>query len=467
MITSITVDGFRSLSSFKMTLRPGLNILVGPNGSGKTNVILFFEFLSRITTEPLQQAVSKCGGAGSIFQRSPSGKVPGALFVNTISASIKGEFEYADEAGPRIVNYVYDFTVEISEERDSIFFRFQRVLYSSMLKKSRAKKSWDLDISISWADDGSCSTNVNHIDLRKVAFFSRFIRSDVPVSRSKKVDDISHFVSRNSSPYTNLLLPMTRLGGDVSGVLSDLEGGEAFNIMPSAAREPEDSATPPGVQKDGSGLAATLYALKKAEESHGMFAPRRRTYISHFFRSSYRPASSRAFSPRSNAFDQIVENIRLVNDQILNLDVSLDQGDNKLKIYAEMDFEESNIRLPFSLMSDGTVKWVALVTAIYTYGSIFAIEEPENFIHPLMQKEVVKIMRGAASEKAFKSFVLMTTHSETLLNAAEPEEVLVVSMTRGVTNAKRVKDQRLLRSEISRTGFGLGHYYLAGALDDD
>ena len=34
-ITSIHVDGFNTLSDFRLTLNPGLNILVGPNGSGK------------------------------------------------------------------------------------------------------------------------------------------------------------------------------------------------------------------------------------------------------------------------------------------------------------------------------------------------------------------------------------------------------------------------------------------------
>ena len=44
MITKIKVDGFKSLKNFELELHEGLNILVGPNGSGKTNIVLFFEF---------------------------------------------------------------------------------------------------------------------------------------------------------------------------------------------------------------------------------------------------------------------------------------------------------------------------------------------------------------------------------------------------------------------------------------
>jgi predicted ATPase len=115
-------------------------------------------------------------------------------------------------------------------------------------------------------------------------------------------------------------------------------------------------------------------------------------------------------------------------------------------------------------MSDGTIKWAALITAILTYPSIFAIEEPENFLHPLMLIEILSLMRTTTADKF--SFVIMTTHSETLLNAANPNEVIVVSMENGVTRGRRPSNPEYLAREISETGFGLGHYYLAGDLSD-
>ena len=43
---------------------------------------------------------------------------------------------------------------------------------------------------------------------------------------------------------------------------SELSGGKVFNIEPSRAKTPDDSAKKPGVSMDGSGLYSTLYALK-------------------------------------------------------------------------------------------------------------------------------------------------------------------------------------------------------------
>ena len=133
MITEITVDGFRSLSSFSMPIKLGLNILVGPNGSGKTNIILFFEFLSRIATDPLSEAISKCGGAGSIFQKTNEGGLE-----NRFSASIEGSIHENLERDHKEFSYIFDFTVEISEERDEIYYKEQRFrFFSRSLRKNQ------------------------------------------------------------------------------------------------------------------------------------------------------------------------------------------------------------------------------------------------------------------------------------------------------------------------------------------
>lgn len=118
-------------------------------------------------------------------------------------------------------------------------------------------------------------------------------------------------------------------------------------------------------------------------------------------------------------------------------------------------------------MSDGTIKWLALITAILTSKTIFSIEEPENFLHPWMQAEIANIMREHIENKESESFVLMTTHSESLLNHAEPNEILLVDFENGKTTAKRLTNILLVKDEISKSGFGLGHFYFSNALQNE
>ncbi|MFC1905089.1 AAA family ATPase, partial [Chloroflexota bacterium] len=61
MIRKIEVDGFKTLSNFVLELKPGLDILVGPNGSGKTNIISFFEFLGLLQAMSGSDTVSSAG----------------------------------------------------------------------------------------------------------------------------------------------------------------------------------------------------------------------------------------------------------------------------------------------------------------------------------------------------------------------------------------------------------------------
>ncbi len=117
-------------------------------------------------------------------------------------------------------------------------------------------------------------------------------------------------------------------------------------------------------------------------------------------------------------------------------------------------------------MSDGTLKWLALVTAALTTRSVFSIEEPENYLHPEMQAQIVNILREILFRQKNYKFTLMTTHSETLLNRCKPEELIIVSFAKGFTEARRCANADEIHEEIKRTGFGLGYYYINHALQD-
>jgi predicted ATPase len=155
----------------------------------------------------------------------------------------------------------------------------------------------------------------------------------------------------------------------------------------------------------------------------------------------------------------------LINDSIVDVDVKSDPLENKLKVVTKLRSSGSEIDIPLSFLSDGTVKWLSLVTAIITSRSIFAIEEPENFLHPRMQEEIVNIVRSVFAEAKDDRFAIMTTHSETLLNSLTPEELIITYMEDGKTIARAPTNSQEVYDEIRRTGFGLGFYYISGAVE--
>ncbi len=66
-LDSITVKGFRSIASLeKFAVRP-VNVLIGANGSGKSNLLRVFEFLYEIKHGRLQTYVRQAGGAEQLL----------------------------------------------------------------------------------------------------------------------------------------------------------------------------------------------------------------------------------------------------------------------------------------------------------------------------------------------------------------------------------------------------------------
>jgi predicted ATPase len=57
----IEIEGYKSIKELKIKLEP-INILIGANGSGKSNFISFFEFLDRLYNKKLQEYVGLKGG---------------------------------------------------------------------------------------------------------------------------------------------------------------------------------------------------------------------------------------------------------------------------------------------------------------------------------------------------------------------------------------------------------------------
>src|SRR5882757_4712609 len=69
-LKSITLKRFHSVLSQRLELSNPL-FLVGCNGSGKSNLVDAFAFLSEITEFPLQTVIDRRGGVHSLITRRP------------------------------------------------------------------------------------------------------------------------------------------------------------------------------------------------------------------------------------------------------------------------------------------------------------------------------------------------------------------------------------------------------------
>ena len=79
-------------------------------------------------------------------------------------------------------------------------------------------------------------------------------------------------------------------------------------------------------------------------------------------------------------------------------------------------------------MSDGTLRYLAIVTAMLTRqpGSLLVIEEIDNGLHPSRAHVLVKMLRQLGNERGID--VIVTTHNPALLDAAGARLVPFISV---------------------------------------
>lgn len=442
MLRELRVRGFKSLADFHLEINPGLNVLVGPNGAGKTNVLKFLEFLSDLSTFSVSEAVGRAGGAGEIFRRGCA-----SSYSNRIWFEVKGEGRLIAprlrKGGVDIGTVKYRLEAEIILTENSVFFLSQTI---DAWTKEKASKLPDLSISISF----DLETNSQRAKIR--------LTNDA-AEKSYMPDETRSYIKNivENDPLVIEHLVLSFFYGPIPifrTPLADLRSGKAYNINPTKVRAPEDIARKPGIEFDGGGLASTLLYLKKLS------------------RKKLRDASPNIFlledvvSFDQNSLEQIEAFCKLVNDNIVELDATSDFIENKNRVTVKFQLNGDEVDFPISLISDGTAKWFSLMAAIVTSKSAFCIEEPENFIHPRLQEEVVRIARAITEEDPNgERFVLMTTHSQTLLNVLNPKEVIVTNMTTEGTKCSRPSNAEKLEEMINKTGFGLGYFYLTDAVE--
>jgi predicted ATPase len=96
MLTRIDLKGYKSIKDASLELRP-LNVLIGANGSGKSNFVSFFKLINQMVKGYLQAFVAKQGGATSLLHYGP--KVTQRIAATLHFKSDDSESEYCMELG--------------------------------------------------------------------------------------------------------------------------------------------------------------------------------------------------------------------------------------------------------------------------------------------------------------------------------------------------------------------------------
>lgn len=132
-----------------------------------------------------------------------------------------------------------------------------------------------------------------------------------------------------------------------------------------------------------------------------------------------------------NSYRKIAEMLNEVNPNFTGFDFNFIGGNIELML------EEKNLSssVHVSNISDGTLRYLCLLSILYNpdRGRLVCIDEPEVGLHPDMIANIANAIKDAAHE----STLLISTHSENLLNYFEIENLKVFE--KNSNNASEVK----------------------------
>ena len=147
------------------------------------------------------------------------------------------------------------------------------------------------------------------------------------------------------------------------------------------------------------------------------------------------------FKKDKSRFNKWVSHIRTALPDIHNIS-TIEREDDKHR-YLLVEYE-NNIKVPSWLVSDGTLRLLALTLPAYlfNFSGVYLIEEPENGIHP---KAIETVYQSLSS--VYNSQILIASHSPVILSMVSPGDILCFAKTHeGVTDIVNGEDHPLIKN---------------------
>ncbi len=235
MLKKIQVDGFKSLSKFNLEFKKGLNVLVGSNGVGKTNICQAINLLPSLVDNTLFESLSQIGGTQSIINSDLQNKEIKQIEVKA-SGSAKGKWKEEKYE----ITYQYKFCLIIDE---SVQFESEKLLIRRRAKSKRFKNILKVERGgndVTFSIEDKKLIGHNQLESSKLNLFFDFDES------------FMSFVSRFF--YAAFL------------VRRDFERIKMFNINPNIARQSCGILESKTMSGDGKYFANNLQSLIKSRK---------------------------------------------------------------------------------------------------------------------------------------------------------------------------------------------------------
>lgn len=395
MIENLKVDGFKSLKNFEIDFQKGINVIVGPNGVGKTNICQSLSILSSLTNNTLNETFTQFGGVRSTFNL-----VECKLDVKKITISAKGKTSGKLRDEFYEISYNYKIELTLTEELN--------ISEESLEVKRKSKQNQYKKVLTINQKDRKIQANIH----------------DSELIGDRKIEKNTLKIELEENDSESFLRLMSKLFFTCHLVTIEFYKIKSLNIDPHVARQACDITEPKEMLGNGKYLANTLHLLTKKSDD---------------------------LEEINSILEQILPNFDKIKPEI---------SDISLKRYFSL-YDKRGHSFNSNSLSDGTIKLLALLVGIVRQKEkTTIIEEPENYLHPYANRLLINYLR----ETYENGVCILTSHSETILNLVQPEELIICELKESFTICKRLENVKQVKEVIAASGFGCGYHYIAGNL---
>jgi len=327
MFAHLHVENFLSLKNVYVELGK-VNVLIGPNASGKSNIARVFRLIAKHAREGVPVLEGYANLRDLSFNFNP------AVKIHIILGALIGGHEYK-------------YTLELTNER-----YFEQILANNELI-------------------------ISHEGDTHAAQIKGQMRCDL-ISLS----ETANYYGRTVFKSVLLTLP-SDIKGEVRYLVSSLGRISVHSFAPDILRSKNPVKEQPFLKYHGENLARYLLYL---------------------------------YTERRRDFGRVEETLRNMIPETEEIIPHIEETD--VEIWIKVKGLEEPLK-PHNI-SDGALRILAIISALYGGSSLVVLEEPENCVHPYLLETLMDLARDSPSQ------VIITTHSPYLLDHVKPEEVYLV-----------------------------------------
>ena len=418
-IERIKVNNFKSFDSLNIEFG-NLNVIIGANASGKSNLISIFRFLKDIEFHGLENAISIQGGVEYLRNVTSGNKknLYFEIFLSQIGGGTIIEDKKENEIGVEIKEIIYRF--KISFRKTNQFEILQDEIITKLEYFKIKRKKGELDIK-----------NKEYIGNGEFKVFRKKGRFKFELRKSNidiNLDELSPkiFSRGRDMIIKNNGLMIEGLHYFIPLIFTGLRELNFYNFDPKLAKKAISISGKTKFQEDGSNLAIMLRRIIKDKN-------KKRKLI--------------------NLLKDVLPFIK---------DVSTDRFLDKSFIVTLKEMYSKNSYFPASFISDGTINIISLIVLLYFENDkVIMIEEPERNMHPKLISRVITMLKEKSKDKQ----IFITTNNPEFVKHSEIKDLFFISRNKnGYSDISKLSENNKIKKFL-KNEIGVEELYIQDLLD--